>query len=87
LVLLIQLPTASPAPEELHRPEGNGERSEKSRGPLASGRELGWGPRPSPLTRGGEKLQIDFFRLDDGESRLEIDGRLHGARSRGRTGW
>lgn len=39
------------------------------------------GPRQSPLTRGGEKLHIHFFRLDDGESRFEIDGRLHGARS------
>lgn len=36
---------------------------------------------------GGEKLQVDLFRLDDGESRLEIHGRLHGASSsRGRTG-
>lgn len=43
--------------------------------------ELGWGASLLPLTRGREKLQIHFFCLDDGESRLEIDGRLHGARS------
>lgn len=49
-------------------------------------RELGWAPLQSPLTRGGEKLQIDFFRLDNGESRFEIDGRLHGASSGGPTG-
>lgn len=48
--------------------------------------ELGCASGPSPLTRGGKKLQIHFFRLDDGEGRFEIDGRLHGARSGGRTG-
>lgn len=39
-----------------------------------------------PLTRGWEKLQIHFFCLDDGESRLEIDGRLHGAGVEGAGG-
>lgn len=69
-----------------HRPaqaetclEGKGEKGERSGG--APSRKLGCAPRQPPLTRGGEKLQIDFFRLDDGESRLEIDGCLHGARS------
>lgn len=65
------------------REEQRGGAVEGPRPAPASGREPGWGPRQSPLTRGGEKLQIDFFRLDDGERRFEIDGRLHGARSGG----
>lgn len=43
LVLLIQLPTASPAPEEMHRPEGNGERGKKFRGPRPLAESLGGG--------------------------------------------
>lgn len=58
----------------------------EAEGTPASSRELEWGLRQSPLTRGWEKLQIHFFRLDDCESRFEIDGRLHGARSGGTDG-